>query len=357
MLGLATHRPLLGRPATIRRRRAAYAAGAWLAIGALATSIIGPSVGLASRSWTPVVGLSVEGLVVPEIQVAGDLLDEAIRVLQLNEVFYQGLLANATAAMAEVVEEDVERGLSTFVFESDLHCNLGMTRVISEVAVQSRAGFVLSGGDITMSGTELEALCTNVYLRRLGGTPLVLVLGNHDSEQTGTDLVASRAAVLRGELVEVAGLTLLGDSDPHRSQIGSPTTLRGDETVAEFTDRMAEAACDSEPDILVIHDPAHAATAIEDQCAPLVLSGHRHSEQGPTRTGETVAYTVDNSGGTGENTPAYGPLATNSAVALFYYDPETGAVEGYRTVQFGRDGSVGVSDYSMLPSGEIKLGD
>ena len=207
-----------------------------------------------------------------------------------------------------------------------------------------------------MSGTQLEALCTDVYVRRLAGVPLVLVLGNHDSVQIGADLEGRRAAVLRGEPVGVADLTLLGDSDPYRSQIGSPTTLRGDETAAEFTARMADAACEAAPDILVIHDPEHAAAAIQDQCAPLVLSGHRHSEEGPTRTGDTVAYTVDNSGGTGENTPAYGPLASNSSLALFYYDRETGAVDGYRTIEFGRDGPVNVSDYSALPTG-FKPGD
>jgi len=357
LVGLATHRSWRGRPSTKRRRRTAYTAGGWLALGALATSVIGPSVSLASRTWTPVVGLSVEGQEVPDVQVAGNLLDEAVRVLEQNENFYRRLQASTATAMLDIAEQDAERGLSVFVFESDLHCNLGMTRVISEVAIQAQASFVLSGGDITMSGTQLEALCTDVYLSRLGGTPLVLVLGNHDSVQTGTDLEESGAVVMRGEPVSVADLTLLGDSDPSRSQIGSPTTLRGAETAAEFTERTAELACAAEPDILVVHDPAHAATAIEDECAPLVLSGHRHREVGPTVTGDTVSYSVDNSGGTGENTPSYGPLASNSAVALFYYDPETGTVDGHRTVEYGRDGSVIVSDYERLDAGQFKRGD
>jgi predicted phosphodiesterase len=303
------------------------------------------------------VGLSVEGQVVPNVQVAGSLLDEAVRVLEENEDSYEQLRVNTAEAMAEILEEDRERGLSAFVFESDLHCNLGMTRVISEVGIQAGASFVLSGGDITMSGTELEALCTDVYRRRLDGIPLVLVLGNHDSVQTGADLQASGAAVLHGEPVGIDGLTLLGDSDPFRSQIGSPTTLRGDETAAEFTRRLAERACEVEPDVLVVHNPAHASAAIDDECASLVLSGHRHQEDGPTVRRNTVSYTVDNSGGTGENTPAYGPLATDSAVALFYYDPETGTVEGYRTVQFGRDGSVAVTDYRRLDAGQFNRGD
>lgn len=357
LLGLAIHRPPLGRRWNSRSRRVVYAAGAWLAVGSLVTSVLGPSVNLASRSWTPVNGLSVEGQMVPDVQVAGNLLNEAVRVLEANENFYQLLQARTAEAMAEVAGEDTDRGLATFVFESDLHCNLGMTRVISEVAVQADASFVLSGGDLTMSGTQLEAVCTEVYLSRLGGTPLVLVLGNHDSAQTGNDLEASGAAVLRGEPVEVAGLTLLGDSDPYRSQIGSPTTLRGEETASEFTDRTTESACDTKPDILVIHNPAYAASAIEDQCAPVVLSGHRHREQGPTVTGDTVAYSVDNSGGTGENTPSYGPLATNSAVAVFYYDPDTATVSGYRTVEFSRDGTVSVENYRPLFPSAVKRGD
>ncbi|MEJ7771132.1 MAG: hypothetical protein WKF51_04475 [Geodermatophilaceae bacterium] len=357
VLGMLTHHRLLGRSSTKRRRRAACAAAGWLAIGATATSIIGPSVSLASRSWTPVAGLSVEGQAVPDVLVAGDLLDEAVRVLQQNENFYQQLRTATATAMTETAADDSARGLSAFVFESDLHCNLGMARVISEVAIQSRAAFVLSGGDITMSGTQLEALCTDVYTSRLGATPLVLALGNHDSGQTGSDLEARGATVLRGQAVELDGLTVLGDSDPRRSQIGSPTTLRGDETAAEFSARIAELACDIAPDLLVVHDPALAASAVEDQCAPLVLSGHRHSEAGPTVTGDTVSYAVDNSGGTGENTPAYGPLATDTAISLFYYDPETGKVDGFRTVQFARDGSVTVEDYRRLNRGQFQGGD
>lgn len=230
LLALATQRPPFGLPSRKRLRRTTYAAAFWLAVGTLATAIVGPSVSLASRSWTPVIGLSVEGQVLPDVQVAGSLLDQTVRVLEENENFYRQMRTDTATAMAEISEEDAERGLSTFVFESDLHCNLGMTRVISEVALHAGAEFVLSGGDMTMSGTELEALCTDVYLRRLGNTPLVLVLGNHDSVQTGADLAAGGAALLIGEPVSVSGLTLLGDSDPRRSQIGAPTTLRGDET-------------------------------------------------------------------------------------------------------------------------------
>ncbi len=348
LIALATHRPVLGHTPRKRVRRFVYTAGAWLALGTVATSIIGPSVSLASRSWTPVVGLSIEGQLLPDIQVAGTLLDETVRVLEDNEDFYQQLRIHTATAMGAISDEDAERGLATFVFESDLHCNLGMTRVINEVAVQAGAEFVLSGGDMTMSGTQLEALCTDVYLRRLADTPLVVVLGNHDSVQTGADLDAGGAVVLAGEPVRVAGLTLLGDSDPNRSQIGTATTLRGDETVSEFADRMAETACDTRPDILLVHDPAHAAEAIEQECADVVLSGHRHREGGPTVSGDTVAYTVDNSGGTGENTPSYGPLATDSAVALFYYDPDTEAVLGMRTVAFSEEGAVTVGDYRLL---------
>lgn len=357
LMGLATHRRLLGLRPTRRLRRAVYAAGSWLAVGTLATALIGPSVDLASRSWTPVVGLSVEGQVLPDVQVAGNLLDETVRVLEENENFYARLRTSTASAMAEIADEDAERGLAAFVFESDLHCNLGMTRVISEVATQSQAGFVLSGGDITMSGSQLEALCTDVYQRRLGGTPLVLVLGNHDSDQTGDDLDAGGAAVLHGEPIGVAGLTLLGDSDPYRSQIGAPTALRGAETAQEFTDRTAETACDIRPDILIVHNPALAESAIEDQCAPLVLSGHLHHEEGPTVTGDTVAYAVDNSGGTAENTSSYGPLATDSSVAVFYYDAETAAVQGFRTIAFGRDGSVSVGDFRLLNPGKLNRGD
>ncbi len=356
LLGLVTHRRVLGHRTSERGRRAVYVAGTWLAVGTLATAIIGPSVDLARRTWTPVVGLSVEGQMLPDVQVSGTLLDETVRALERNENFYQELQLNTASAMEGIAEADAERGLSAFVLESDLHCNLGMTRVISEVAAGSGANFVLSAGDITMSGSQLEALCTEVYLRRLGGTPLVLVLGNHDSDQTGADLEAAGATVLHYEPVEIAGLTLLGDSDPQRSQIGSPTVLRDSETTQEFTDRTTETACDTESDVLVVHNPAHAQGAVEAGCAPLILSGHRHHEEGPTVTGDTVGYTVDNSGGTGENTLSYGPLATDSAVALFYYRPDTGVVIGFRTVQFGTDGAVEAGDYRLLNPGKLDRG-
>lgn len=354
LLGLVLHRSVRGFRAPKRLRRNVYVAAVWLMLGTVVTSVLGPSVNLAGRSWETVRGLSVEGTAVPDLQVSGDLLNEAVRLVSGNEAFYERLRTRTAEVLAEVAAEDRERGLANFLFESDLHCNLGMARIIGDVAGQLESGFVLSGGDLTMSGTQLESLCTNIYLDRMpGGVPVVLVLGNHDSEQTGADLDDRGATVLAGEPVEVDGLVVVGDSDPNRSAIGEGTRLRGSETVEEYTARVEEFAEEAEPDVLLVHDPAHAASAIEEGLAPLVLSGHRHREDGPTRTGTTFSYTVNNSGGTGESTPSYGPLATTASVALFYYEPETGDVRGYRTVDFSTDGDVQASPYQELVFGKL----
>src|SRR5699024_1143662 len=62
----------------------------------------------------------------------------------------RGMVPPAGAAGGQEDADDSDRAVSTFVFGSDLHCNIGMARVVGEVAGMSGADAYIDGGDITM---------------------------------------------------------------------------------------------------------------------------------------------------------------------------------------------------------------
>lgn len=115
--------------------------------------------------------------------------------------------------------------------------------------------------------------------------PVVVADGNHDSVTTAAQEEAAGWTVLRGEPVEAAGLTILGDTDPTLTAIGSGTVPERDETVAGLGVRLGRTACDvGGVDVLLVHNPIAAHPAARDGCAWLTLSGHLHRQVGPEET-------------------------------------------------------------------------
>ena len=94
--------------------------------------------------------------------------------------------------------------------------------------------------------------------------------------------------MLDGEtLLGPAGIRLLGVDDPRSSGLGNWR----DETGLSFTevgDRLADAACEAQDAgrrvaTVVVHDANLGAAVLERGCADLVVGGHTHVQDGPTR--------------------------------------------------------------------------
>ena len=136
-------------------------------------------------------------------------------------------------------------------------------------------------GDLTDRGSPLEAQLTSGILH--AGTPLVFVTGNHDSDSDAQELADDGAIVLteRGRLlrggrygpmvVRVAGLRVAGYDDPFRRRRARGYVQQGAlpaPSVAEqnlFAEWLA--GLEDKVDVVMVHEPALAAKAI-DGAAP-----------------------------------------------------------------------------------------
>lgn len=228
---------------------------------------------------------------------------------------------------------------------TDLHCNVGMAPVIRAAAEVSGASVVLNAGDTTVNGTAVESYCVQAFADAVpDGAQMVVANGNHDSSETAAQARAAGLRVLDGEVVEVAGVRILGDSDPRETRVGTGTRLAGDETLAELTTRLAEAACEDEAgvDLLLVHDVKAGAQALERGCVPAQVSGHYHRRVGPVRAGQGVAYVNASTAGAALGQPTVGPLRDVAEMTVLRFDPESRRVLDHRLVHVQPDASVTV---------------
>lgn len=257
------------------------------------------------------------------------------------------------------VPADAEQApeLVTLLVVSDLHCNVGMAPVIGEALRQSGARVLLDGGDTTVNGTAVESYCVTAFASAVpAGVDVVVASGNHDSTETEAQYRGAGAVVLDGGVVDVAGLRILGDTDPRATRIGVGTTLRGDETMPEASARLAEVACEHPDgvDLLLVHDPVMGEETLGRGCAPAQVSGHMHRRVGPVRQGEGVRYVSASTAGAALGRPTVGPLSGIAEMTVLRFDPATRRVVDHRLVRVHPDASVDVGPAVRWPGGRAE---
>lgn len=272
-----------------------------------------------------------------------------------------GSSASPGAATPDAEESATEASPSpeetiTAVMVTDLHCNIGMAEVIGAVVEQSDADLILDAGDTVMAGTSVESYCVRAFDNGFGnkGVPVVFANGNHDSATTLQQEVDAGWIPLEGKAIEVAGLRILGDTDPTLSSLGVPTHQTRDETVLEMGQRLARTGCDllqeGDPvDLLLIHSPYAGHQILKAGCTPVSLSGHLHRRVGPRQLGLGTQYTEDSTGGAGAGTPTIGPLHNPAAITLIRWDAQTKLPIDYRIITVGTDTSVELGEWTPWP--------
>ncbi|MHB1290327.1 metallophosphoesterase family protein, partial [Georgenia sp.] len=179
----------------------------------------------------------------------------------------------------------------TLLLVSDMHCNVGMARLVATALEHSGAEVLLDAGDTVMSGTSVESYCVNAIAAAVPqGIPVVVSTGNHDSVTTAQQERDAGWTVLSGDPVEVAGIRVLGETDPTLTAVGSGTRPERAETIPELGTRLADVACaqadGGDPvDILLVHNPRVGGPTLDAGCARLQLSGHWHRTEGPRVVG------------------------------------------------------------------------
>lgn len=241
----------------------------------------------------------------------------------------------------------------TFVHVSDLHCNVGMAPVIRKIAELSGAGAILDTGDTTMNGTAVERFCVTTFANAApSGVEYVLSTGNHDSAETAAQARAAGMTVLDGGVVDVEGVRILGDSDPHETRPGIGTQQVSEEDVEAYADRMMTVACeeDERVDLLMVHTPRAGTAALSSGCVATQLSGHVHRRIGPARVGLGVRYVSSTTAGAAEGQLTVGPLRGESQMTVLRFDRDAGRMLDMRLVVARPDGTVTVGGAVAFPS-------
>lgn len=252
-------------------------------------------------------------------------------------------------------DEDAEP--ITLLLFSDMHCNVGMARLVTSLAKLSDADVVLDGGDTTMNGTSVEQYCVTTFARAVpSGVPLVTSPGNHDSSETSQMYAKAGATVLSGEVVTVDGIRILGDHDPNETRIGVGTTSTAGEDAQTMGERLSKVACDDSDgvDILLIHTPRVGTVPLDDGCVPVQLSGHLHRRIEPVQVGEGIRYVNASSAGAAPDAPTLGPLHGTAELTVLRFDPTTRQMLDWQLVQVFPDGTAQVGDRVAWPMPETE---
>lgn len=251
---------------------------------------------------------------------------------------------------------DPDAEYATFLMIADLHCNVGMAPVVGAAATLAEVDAVLNAGDTVMSGTSVESFCVNAFADGIpSGLPVIVADGNHDSELTAEQERDRGWTVLEGDVVEVAGVRILGDTDPTLTEIGTGTRLERDETVVQMGERLREQACELQDDgagvdILMVHSPHAGRQSLDAGCVPMNLSGHMHTQGGPWQLGRGVQYISGSSAGATLGRPTVGPLQGTAAMTVIRWNLTEGIPDHYRLIHAETDASVDLGPWLNFPA-------
>jgi hypothetical protein len=312
---------------------------------------------------------SFDGTPIEGARVSGRLADLLTAYGPTIRLLYDGNNAFFTRATATLDDELAAAGISsngpdadppedtvTALFFTDVHCNIGMAELVGHTAEAVGADMILDTGDTTIAGTALEEFCVNAVDRAMpADVPYVVAAGNHDSIVTVGQMRRAGWIVLDGSTVEVAGVRILGDTDPRLTTLDQPTVQERNESWEETALRLADEACvegrDGSPvDLVMIHDAYAGRRVAWSGCAPLTLSGHIHQHVGPELDQHGIRWVEGAAGGQGTGVPTLGPIRADAPFGQIEFDAETGEALRYRRIFLRPEGSVVIGDWANLPA-------
>ncbi|PZR53886.1 hypothetical protein DNL40_05725 [Xylanimonas oleitrophica] len=226
-----------------------------------------------------------------------------------------------------------------------------MTPLIRDVALRAEVDVILNAGDTTMNGTAVERVCVDSFATvRPDGVPMVVADGNHDSMLVSDAERARGQTVLDGSVVEVAGVRILGDRDPHETRVGVGTTAIADEDTADVGRRLTEVACEAgDVDLLLVHTPEMGNAPLHSGCVPFQVSGHTHTRYEPFPLGRGIRYVSGSTAGAASGQPTVGPLRGTAEMTLLRFDPAERRFTQWKLLEVRPDGSAAVSAWRDVP--------
>lgn len=364
-------RALLGGPRRRELARALAPRTFQITAGVLVVTFVGAAlvssdVGV-PRSGRPASAV-FEGTALEGARITGRLagvLDtyggQLVQLYDENEAFYEAARDDLGSAwnaweIRHAVRTNLPEPVSTdedvvsLLVVSDLHCNTGMSTVIQEAVERSGAEVVLNAGDTTMNGTAVEKVCVDAFASAVpDGVEMVVSDGNHDSVLTSEQEAARGQVVLDGDVVEVAGVRVLGDRDALETRIGEGTRVVREQLPEDQAAELAATACAEEVDLLLVHTPVIGLPALDSGCVPLQVSGHTHQRSGPEQVGRGLRYVSASTAGAASGQPTVGPLRGAAEMTLLRFDRESREWLDSQLIAVTPDGEATVFDREPMP--------
>lgn len=178
---------------------------------------------------------------------------------------------------------------------SDIHNNPAAQKFILQIANSFPIDLIIDTGDISDYGTPLEGKLLK-GLKELE-IPYLFIPGNHDSPDIIREIEEyPHVQVLRGGLIDVQGLRILGMADP-ASTSGKIAPFKREDTALskEYLSSLWDDAL-MKPHLIAIHNYNLAENLIGK--IPLVLYGHNH-QIGISEERGTILINAGSTGGAG----------------------------------------------------------
>jgi predicted phosphodiesterase len=206
-------------------------------------------------------------------------------------------LSEQVAALYETTASDVvpPRSETVILHVSDIHSNPLGLEVARQLASSFRVDAVLDTGDLTSFGLPVEARVAELIASF--PAPYYFVAGNHDSifNRAAIDAVPN-VTLLDGQVEEIAGVTVLGVSDPTFTADNELSTEEATELKRDATTSVRSLTLRTSPDVLAVHDPIQAQRCFG--AVPVIVAGHRHDQGSMVKQG-TRLQLVGSTGATG----------------------------------------------------------
>ena len=178
---------------------------------------------------------------------------------------------------------------------SDVHLNPLGLEVARNLAETFAVDAVIDTGDLTSFGIVGESRIAGLI--ESFDTPYYLVPGNHDSEENRAALARyANLTVLDGDVVDIAGVRILGVADPGYTTEGGISREAAVGLRNEHADEVADLVRRRRPDVLAVAGLSLADDSLGD--VPLVISGDIH-ERSESEAEGTRLLTVGSTGATG----------------------------------------------------------
>lgn len=321
-----------------------------------------------NASWQPIAELVPEATIPPEgqvLQVQGGLvtsdtkrlIQSAFDAYRKSVTFYDDLAERARGLRQQLHQPGENEQVAVLI--SDRHDNIGMDRVARAVADEGAASVLFDAGDDTSTGEPWEAFSLDSldeafedYDHRYAAA------GNHDQGSFVADYLTHLGfTMLEGDIVDDAGIRLLGVADPRSSGLGSWRDAGGI-TMEDQGGQLADTACEADAagervSTLLVHDAYLGRETLERGCVDLVLAGHLHVQVGPQevtgvngRSGAT--YTNGTTGGAAYAFALGTKIRREAMLTLITY--RDGVPVGLQPVTISTPGEYQVARYLPLPA-------